>query len=446
MSKSAGRISFIVISILIAFPVLFQTRDFRQKVSELKRTQRLSQVGWAQSLKEKRDLIRAKILSSPNLSRQAILTAQAATDGDSYVSIIPYVTTENNTRTNLGLNNFTTDSAVQGPNPVANVAIGMFDAQGNQVGQGAKTVQSNQMLQTNNIVADLGGSAPTGWLLIFSDEPVTAWASVIFNSSNDPSVELAVSDQVYKPGGFVESQGTIYNPLMILSSTKAGAFVSSLVVANIGSGDGILTVKLYGSDGTLINTLPSVTVKANGMYINNDIRSTKPGTFGPIVITLADAVTSDNNYPRIVAASIVKSNQDTSSFFPAFALPQSSTKSIAAFYTGSLTGTLINAQVEVVLFQERDMLYGSLDITSGSWPTTERSFLISGEVINNKYLLQIQDAFDTDTANTFFAYRLFGDTISGNTIQGDTIYFDEKNQKDIGGFTLTRSEAIYPNS
>jgi hypothetical protein len=147
-----------------------------------------------------------------------------------------------------------------------------------------------------------------------------------------------------------------------------------------------------------------------------------------------------------VAASIVKSNQDTSSFFPAFALPQSNTKSIAAFYTGSLTGTLINAQVEVVLFQERDMLYGSLDIISGSWPTTAKSFLISGEVIDNKYLLQIQDAFDTDTANTFFAYRLFGDTISGNTIQGDTIYFDEKNQKDIGGFTLTRSEAIYPNS
>ena len=329
MQKRNGWTIFIVISLLLVFSVLLQARDLRQKMTELRRTQRLSQIGWAQSLKEKEKKSGPGSCPLPTAAHQAILAAQAATAVDSYVNIIPYVTTENNTRTNLGLNNFTTDSAVQGLSPVANVAIGMYSIQGVLVGQGVKIVKSNQMLQTNNITSDLGATSPTGWLLIFSDEPVTAWASVIFNSTNDPSIELAVSDQVYKPAGFVESQGTIYNPLMILSSTKAGVYASSLVVANIGSGDGVLTIKLYRDDGTLVNTLSNIAIKASGMYVNNDIRSTVSGTFGSIVILLDDANTADSNSPRIVAASLVKSTQNTSSFFPGFGLPQANTKSIA---------------------------------------------------------------------------------------------------------------------
>ena len=69
------------------------------------------------------------------------------------------------------------------------------------------------------------------------------------------------------------------------------------------------------------------------------------------------------------------------------------------------------------------MLYGSLDLKSGSWPTIDKSFLISGEVIDNKYLFQIQDAFDSDTANTFFSYRLFGNTIFGEHHPGGYYLF-----------------------
>ena len=354
------------------------------------------------------------------------------------------MTTENNTRTNLGLNNHSLDSVVNGLSPVANVLMGMFDPQGNLTGQGTKTVQSNQMLQTNGIIADLGATAQSGWLLIFSDEPITAWASVIFNSSQDPSIEMAVCDQVYKPGAYVESQGTIYNPLMIQSTTKTGHFASSLVVANIGSGDGVLNIQMYDKDGVLLPILPPVTLKSYGMYINNDIRSTVPGTFGPTVISVSKAVSSDTSAPRIVAASIVKSDVNTSGFLPGFALPQKSTKSMAGYYTGSITGSTINAQVAVVLYQERDMIYGTLDVTSGSFPLSSKSFLWAGEIIDNKYLFQTQDAFDSDTAQTFFLLRFFGQFTSATAITGDFIYYDEQNRGDKGSFTLNRIEAIFP--
>jgi hypothetical protein len=385
-----------------------------------------------------------QVLSSSRSTPQSRLTAQAASEGDSYVNIIPYVTTENNTRTNLGLNNYSLDSVVSGLSPAANVLIGMFDPQGNLTGQGTKTVQSNQMLQTNGIIADLGATSGSGWLLIFSDEPITAWASVIFNNSQDPSIEMAVSDQVYKPAGFVESQGTVYNPLMILSTTKVGHFTSSLVVANVASGDGVLNIQMYDNNGVLRTTLPPVTIKAYGMYINNDIRSTVPGTYGSTVISVSKAVSSDTYAPRIVAVSIVKSDQNTSGFLPGFALPQTNTTSMAGYYTGSITGSTINAQVEVVLYQERDMLYGTLDVAGGSFPLVQKGFLLSGEVIDNKYLMQTQDAFDSDSPQTFFLLRLFGQFSSATAITGDFIYYDEQNRGDKGHFTLNWIEAIFP--
>jgi hypothetical protein len=421
-----------------------EARELKQDLQQIKQTRRISQFSWAQELKALRQRVLERVLSSGRSSPQSRLTAQAASTGDSYVNIIPYVTTENNTRTNLGLNNYSLDSVVNGLSPVANVLIGMFDPQGNLAGQGTKTVQSNQMLQTNGIIADLGATAQSGWLLIFSDEPITAWASVIFNSSQDPSIEMAVSDQVYKPGAYVESQGTIYNPLMIQSTTKVGHFTSSLVVANIGSGDGVLNIEMYDKDGVLLPILPPVTIKSKGMYINNDIRSTVPGTFGPTVISVSKAVPSDTNAPRIVAVSIVKSDLDTSGFLPGFALPQTSTTSMAGYYTGSITGSTINAQVAVVLYQERDMIYGTLDVTGGSFPLNTRSFLWAGEIIDNNYLFQTQDAFDSDTSQTFFLLRFFGQFTSATAITGDFIYYDEQNRGDKGTFTLNRIEAIFP--
>ncbi|MEW5979051.1 MAG: hypothetical protein AB1898_24925 [Acidobacteriota bacterium] len=375
-----------------------------------------------------------------DLRRRAQQLAQTSAEGASYVSIIPYVTQENNTRTNVGLNNFARSSVAKGLNPTASVLIALLDPQGNLTGSGTFEVASNQLRQIDNIIPALGANIGTGWLLIFSDVPLTAWASVIFNSTNDPSIELAVADQISKPQAFVESQGTPSNPLMIQSSVKTDRFQSSLIVVNIGDGNGNLTIKIYDNNGNLIRTKNSA-IQSEAMYIDHDVRNQDVGTFGQIVIEVSDPTPNDDTAPRIVANSIVKSADNTGAFFPAYALPQPSSRAVAGVWSGTMTGPQINAQVLIEMFQERDMIYGFFTITGGAFPTTDSTFVLSGQIINNRYLFDLQDAFDTDL--TFISLRLFGETLTGSRMDGDFIYFDEKDRRDVGRFSISRTGPIY---
>jgi hypothetical protein len=412
------------------------SRANSNKIVDVRRTAQTSRNRWLQDLRHKLQ----------------VQSAASFDDGSSYVAVIPYVTKENGSRSNLGLNNYSQISFVHGIHPSASVTVFLFDQQGNARRSGSYTVAPNELLQINDVLSQLptivdpvlGGNVLTGRLLIFSDEPLTAWASVISNSNEDPSVELAVADQIYKPAAFVESTGSV---LAIQSSAKTAKFQSSLAVVNVGSGDGNLFVDIYDQTGNLITT-KQATIKENGMFIDNDIRGVAPGTYGQIVIEVTDPDTTDDKVPRLVANSIVKSAVNgTGGFFPAFALPHPKTKSIAGIWEGMLQGTLINAQVRIQLFQERDMLYGTLDVLSGTFPTVNRNFSISGDVTvngeDNSYLLQLQDAFDNDDARTFFSYRMYVPPITGTSMTGDSIYYDEKDRRESGSFSLVRSGPIY---
>jgi hypothetical protein len=173
------------------------------------------------------------------------------------------------------------------------------------------------------------------------------------------------------------------------------------------------------------------------MYINNNIRGS---SYGPIIIEVTDPNSSNDTSPRIIANSLVRSTSQTGGFFPAFALPQVDTVAIAGIWDGTiLSGTLISAQVTLTLYQERDMLYGFLDITSGVFPTLYRSFSIAGG-ITNFYNFQVTDSLDQD--DTFFVYSFIGSLQSGH-LKGDTLYFDEKNRSAVGTLDLTRTGPIY---
>jgi hypothetical protein len=111
--------------------------------------------------------------------------------------------------------------------------------------------------------------------------------------------------------------------------------------------------------------------------------------------------------------------------------------------------TVMNAEVRLTLFQERDMLYGSFDILSGAFPTTDQSFRIKGDVIDGSVLLEIQEVLDDcrqigSDPCTMFGYRLFTQSINSSTISGDTIYVDRSCRSDSGSFTLDRVGDIYP--
>ena len=409
------------------------------------------------------DRVRAIRLSQSNPARSLLQLQshlqqanQESFEGDNYINLIPLVTNEGGARTNVGLNNFSRFSVHKGADPQASVAIGLYDPSGNLDSSGVFSVRSNQMLQINRIMTALrpvdgGGATTTGWLLILSDEPITAWASVILDRvSNDPAMELAIADQIYKPSAFVESQGTPFNPLLIQSSVKAGSFKSRLAVVNIGNGAGRLRIKLFDQAGVLQRSLPPVDVDESGMFVSNDIRSSVPGTYGQIVIEVEDLNPAQGDLePRIIATSLVESTTGPfAGFFPAFALPQPDTTAIAGVWEGSVTGEIMNAQVRVTLYQERDMLYGTLGILSGTFPTIDREFLVGGEVVNGSFFLEIRDLFDAcvseDDPCRFIGYRLFAPSISGDVMNGDTIYFDEADRYNKGNFSLTRVSAVYP--
>ena len=401
-------------------------------------------------------------LSTPTASLSKLPTQveqanQEGPGGDNFVNIIPFVTSANGARTNIGINNFSQSSLAQGESPSASVAIGLYGPSGNLERAGAFSVRSNEMRQINGIINALtpvqgGGSATTGWLLIFSDEPVTAWASVILDqTSNDPAMLVAIADQIFKPAAFVESQGTPSNPLLIHSSVKRGAFKSRLAVVNIGSGGGRVSVKLHTQRGVLQETLPSVDIDPSEMFVSDDIRMSVPGTFGPITIEVEDLDMEDHHIPRIVATSLIESTTGPfAGFLPAFALPQHTTPAIAGVWEGSVTGAGTNAEVRLTLYQERDMLYGRLDILSGTFPTTDRFFSVKGDIIAGSVLLEVQQVLD-DCSSTgrsacrLFAYRMFAESLSGSSMSGETVYIDRSDRSDSGSFALERVGAIYPS-
>ena len=237
--------------------------------------------------------------------------------------------------------------------PEASVVILLYDPSGNLDRAGIFSVRPNQMLQINDIFSKLnpedgGGAATTGWLHIFSDEPITAWASVILDRvSNDPAMELAIADQIFKPAAYIESQGTPSNPLLIQSSVKAGSFKSRLAVVNIGPGTGTLRIKIFDRNGVQIGSLPPVDIGEFGMFVSNDIRSSLPGTYGQIVIEV-DYPERYDGEPVIVATSLVESTTGPfAGFFPAFAMPRPDTPAVAGIWEGDLTGEIMNAQVQV---------------------------------------------------------------------------------------------------
>ena len=359
----------------------------------------------------------------------------------SYGYIIPYVTNQNNKRTNLGLNNITRASVTKGSNPTAQVLIGLINQHGAAVGTQTYSLRANQMLQINNIIGALGGGQMTGYLTIYSDVSITAWASVILNSTNDPSIEMAVMPQDNKPKSRLEGLGP---RMLIPSSTSSVPFQSSLIVLNYSVNPSNVIARLYDNVGVEVGDrlLP---MESGGLFVDEDIRRNLPGTYGQIIVELDHQPHYDETpFAKLIALSVVATADGTGAFFPGFALPRLASTAIAGLWEGTLNGGLFNAQVSATIWQEEDTLYGTIEFLSGTYPYTFNKqppmLTLTGDVIDGQYGLDVHN--ETQDNGTFFVHRFFG-TISGATFNGRMLFLYEHEQKDVGTFTLQRTGNAY---
>ncbi len=206
---------------------------------------------------------------------------------------IPSIVENGRFRTNLGINNISKSQA--------NVSLTLVDAEGMVLGGKTVQVEAEGLEQINSVARfvfeDGVGSDIDGNLYLESDQPISAWASQIDNSTNDPSLLLS------KRNGSTR--------LLIPSSANIGTFTSSLVLMNVGFTTAQVGLKAYGTLGELLGQSSApLTIAPNGvMSIENVLESLGvANNYGPIEIT------SLNNVP-VIASSRVSSATRTGGFF-----------------------------------------------------------------------------------------------------------------------------------
>jgi chitodextrinase len=206
---------------------------------------------------------------------------------------IPSIVENGRFRTNLGINSLSKTQA--------NVSLTLVDAEGIVLGGKTVQVEAEGLKQINSVARFLFeenvGSDIQANLYLESDQPISAWASQIDNTTNDPSLLL--------------STRTGATRILIPSSANIGTFSSSLVLMNVGVTTAQVAMKAYGTSGELLgqSSTPLVIGPNGAVSFENVLQSLGvTDNYGPIEIT------SLNNVP-IIASSRVSSTTRSGGFF-----------------------------------------------------------------------------------------------------------------------------------
>ena len=206
---------------------------------------------------------------------------------------IPSIIENGRFRTNLGINNLSKSQA--------NVSLTLVDAEGMVLAGKTVQVEAEGLKQINSVARfvfeDSLGTDIAGNLYLESDQPISAWASQIDNTTNDPSLLL--------------SKRTGTTRVLIPSSANMGTFSSSLVLMNVGVTTAQVVLKAYGTAGELLgqSTAP-LNIAPNGVLSFDNVLQSLGVTdnYGPIEIV------SLNNVP-VIATSRVSSATRSGGFF-----------------------------------------------------------------------------------------------------------------------------------
>lgn len=230
------------------------------------------------------------VVTIPNVYRYREWAKALPEPGDLRIS---FVSDTAEFRSNLGINNLSTEAA--------SVAVSLLDNNGLVVAHKSVSVPANGMRQINHILRDLEDADDVtgreGALLLHSSQPIRAWASQIDNASLDPSLQRATSEGA--------------SHILVPSSAFTERFSTALVISNLENRDARLKIVARDRFGVARLTLNDIGIAGQGfLYFEDFYRSHGlDQAAGPIEIEAADGT-------RLTALARIYSRQRTGGFFP----------------------------------------------------------------------------------------------------------------------------------
>ena len=160
-------------------------------------------------------------------------------------------------RSNLGINNLA--------GQLASVRVSLVDNNGLLITQTTVQVPANGLTQINNVLQleDSNVTGREGYLLLSSNQPIRAWASLVETTSLDPSLQLATNEAS--------------NRLLVPSSVANERFSTALVVINASATDGSVNLISRTPAGSVQTVLNNLSLPAFGYLLFDDFyRSARP--------------------------------------------------------------------------------------------------------------------------------------------------------------------------
>ena len=167
-------------------------------------------------------------------------------------------------RTNLGLNNLSGSSGT--------ATVSLVGSAGNVLGTQTYPLPVKGLNQIANINRDLGGAGASGALVVSANQPVSGFASIIDNVSQDGSIEVATRSGDTR--------------LLIPSVTNFGAFRSNLVIKNLSSFAASVDLTARDTSGVVTASRSALDIPAGGSFASDDILTLLGVSerFGPLEI------------------------------------------------------------------------------------------------------------------------------------------------------------------
>ena len=212
-----------------------------------------------------------------------------------FVNYFPLVSDTSQFRTNLGIRNLEEQEAT--------VSISWANQEGESSRERTATVGPRGFLQINHVLRfAMKASAVTntsGSLRVISDRPFNSFISLIDNETQDPSLQVGVS------------QGS--PRLLLSSSTNQGHFRTKLVIMNLGSLSAAARIRARDREtGAETGLMGSIQIPPNGFHVTDDVLGDLGlgSSFGPLEI---DSPTAQ----PMIAVALITSTERTGGFLVA---------------------------------------------------------------------------------------------------------------------------------